>query len=201
MKKQLQFRSLEDTFILLGSKAQKGTLTLERILKILSGKGRYFLVLLLSLPFCLPLQIPGLSTPFGLAIAFLGVRIAFGKNIWLPHKVLEKKISATHMKKMAKKGLWIVKKIKPFIHPRLESLCYNRVLHILNGVVILMLGVILALPIPIPLTNLIAAWSLFFMCIGLLEDDGVWVIVGYVASLITLGFIISLGFLIDHAVR
>lgn len=191
MKKQLQYRTLEDTLVLLGSKAQKGTLTLERILKILSGKGRYFLVLLLSLPFCLPLQIPGLSTPFGLAIAFLGFRIAFGKHVWLPSKMLEKKISAAQMKKISKKGLWIVKKIKPFIHPRMEALCYNNILHMINGGIIVLLGVVLALPLPIPFTNLTAAWSLLFLCIGLIEDDGAWVIIGYAASLITTGFFIA----------
>ena len=52
----------------------------EDILKALSGKGRFVILMLLTLPFCQPIQIPGFSTPFVIAIAFLGLRISLVKK-------------------------------------------------------------------------------------------------------------------------
>jgi hypothetical protein len=56
-------------------------------------------MLLFSLPFCQPIQIPGFSTPFGILLAFIGLRIAFGHRVWFPKKLLEKKISYRVLKK------------------------------------------------------------------------------------------------------
>jgi hypothetical protein len=80
------------------------------------------------------------------------------------------------MKKISKTGTWIIKKCKRFVRPRMEKFCYGAVFKRLNGLVVLLLGLILALPLPIPFTNLMAAWTLFILTLGLLEDDGFLVI-------------------------
>jgi hypothetical protein len=81
----------EDRLILLQKRVETApSLSLFEIMGILSGKGRTLLLILLSLPFCQPIQIPGMSTPFGLMIAFIGFRMSFGKNAWLPKKVMSK---------------------------------------------------------------------------------------------------------------
>jgi hypothetical protein len=79
LKKNITYRNLEDTFRLFEEKAKKGSISVERILKILSGKGKDFIIMLMALPFCLPIQIPGLSVPFGLIIALMGVRLIIGE--------------------------------------------------------------------------------------------------------------------------
>ena len=174
------------------------SLSIKEILEVLSGKGRSLILIFLSLPFCQPIQIPGLSTPFGIVIAFLGLRIAFGKHIWLPKRILLKTISSTTIQKTAQKSLQIMKKIRRFIRPRLNWLCTHRTMQILNGLLIFLLGIFLALPLPIPLTNLAAGWSIFLVSLGLLEDDGIFVLIGYLASLFSLIFFILILFLIRN---
>lgn len=161
---------------------------------ILSGKGRSLIIIFLSLPFCQPIQIPGLSTPFGIVIAFIGLRMAFGKRVWLPKRVLLKTISSTIIQKITKKSLRLINKMKHFIHPRLNWLCEHRAMKIINGLLIFFLGLFLAFPLPVPLTNLAAGWSIFLVSLGLLESDGIFVIAGYLVSLITIAFFILILF-------
>ncbi len=176
---------------------EKPSLTIETILSVLSGKGRPLLIILLALPFCQPIQIPGLSIPFGLVIAFIGLRMTFGKHIWLPEKLLRKTVSTTTLEKITDKAHALIKKIKRWIHPRIHWACHSLLMEKLNGVTLFLSGILLALPLPIPLSNIAAAWAIFLIALGVLEDDGLFVLIGYFLLLLTLSFfiIIALYFL------
>ncbi len=181
-------KTLEERILILQKKANYSSISIREILYILSGKGRSLLLILLSLPFCQPIQIPGLSTPFGLAIAFVGLRLAFRKHVWVPKQFLAKTISSHILKKMTSKAFSLVSKMKPWIHPRIDWACNSPLMHVVNGLTIASLGVFLALPLPIPLSNLTAAWAILLIALGTLEDDGVFVIIGYAISLIMILF-------------
>jgi hypothetical protein len=193
MVKINKFRTLEEGLLLLRQEAKGKRLSVAEILRILSGKGRPLILILLSIPFCQPIQIPGLSTPFGIAIAFIGLRILFGKHIWLPKKLLAKKIPSATFDKITDKTLVLVRKIKPWIHPRLIWMCHSPFMEKGNGLMTIILGIFLALPLPIPLSNLTAAWSICLVALGVLEDDGVVVLSGYLLSLITVLFFLVIG--------
>lgn len=184
MKKHL----IEEDLLELQEKGKDTPLSLKDILEILSHKGELLAILVLSLPFCLPIQIPGLSTPFGLAIAFLGLKMTFGKYAWLPKSLLEKKVPSLLLQKITNKILWLVRKIKRWTYPRLTWLFQNTISDIVNGLIITFLGLCLALPLPIPFSNLGVAWAIFLLSLGLLEKDGLLVIVSYIASLIAFIF-------------
>ncbi len=188
MPKVKEFRTLEEEIVLLQEEAKDKSLSISEILHVLSGKGRPLIVLLLCLPFCQPIQIPGFSTPFGIMIAFFGARMVFGKKIWLPAGLLQKKISQNILHAITDKTLYFVRKMKRWVHPRFPWLCHSSFMEKLNGFMILMLGIVLALPLPIPLSNLLAAWAILFIAFGVLEDDGLFVLVGYFLSFLTLLF-------------
>lgn len=171
--------------MLLQKEAEKGALSVGEILEILSGRGKAAVLIVLSIPFCQPLQIPGASTFFGLFVSFIGLRMAFGKRFWLPKKVLLKKVSGRTLQKIAKKVLLLTGKMKAFIHPRWVWMFSPSAMKIANGLMICFLGLFLALPLPIPFSNLTAAWAIFLMALGILEDDGLLVILGYGVAFIT----------------
>lgn len=173
--------TLEESMLALQKKSK--AMSVEDILYILSDKGPVLILLFLSLPFCQPLQIPGLSTPFGLVIAVIGLRIAFGKRTWLPQKLLKKKIKPRTMQKITRNMLWWIKKMKRWTHPRWMWWRHYKVLH---GLFVAILGFLLALPLPIPFSNLMVAWSIFFIGLGMLEEDGVFVLAGYLVALVFL---------------
>ncbi len=159
-------KTLEQCLLALKKKANHVSISIEELLQILSGKGKPAILLLLSLPFCQPLQIPGLSTPFGLAISFIGLRITFGKHIWLPKRFLSKKISHHTISKITTRALLLIRKMKRWVYPRMSWMCKSFPMQIINGFTISILGILLALPLPIPLSNLTAAWAIFFSCVG-----------------------------------
>jgi hypothetical protein len=188
--------TIEEEILLLQEKGKDAPLSIEEILHTFSRNGQALFIIFLCLPFCQPLQIPGLSTPFGLAIAFMGLKIAFSKYAWLPKVLLAKTITPATVQKITAKVLIILKKMSRWVHPRMVWLCHSKAFKIANGLLITALGLLLALPLPIPLSNLMAAWAIFFLGLGLLKEDGIFIILGYLLSLITVGFFIATIFLI-----
>lgn len=172
--------SLSDLLQKVLKQAEKSeTVTYETLLSLLAGKGYAALLILLSFPFCFPLQIPGFSTPFGLTLAFIGLRIAFGKRPWWPQWILRKEISSEALRQGVGKAMGFLKNLQKVVKPRLIGLIANPFLYRLHGFLIFLLALFLSLPLPIPLTNTLAALPILCIGLGMLEDDGIAMLVGY----------------------
>ncbi len=198
MKRKREFKTLEESILLLKQEIKSMPMTIGEILHILSGRGRALFLILLSLPFCQPLQIPGFSLPFGLTIAFIGLRMAFNGEVWLPSWILSKSIAAKTLEKILDKILFFLKKGKRLIHPRLDWMCKSPVMKVVNGIVIFFLGLFLALPLPIPFSNLVAAWSIFLIALGISKGDGIVVLVGHFVALLTVIVFIAMVATVKH---
>jgi hypothetical protein len=159
-------------------------MSLRNICNFLAGKGYGMLIALFSLPFCLPITIPGTSTPFGLLLAFLGLRVAFAKKLWWPDWILDKQVSYEAFKVVVTKTIIVAKALQKVLRPRLEILVHHPIMHRMHGLLIFALSLLLALPLPIPLTNMLTAIPIFCLGLGLLEDDGVAIIVAYILGII-----------------
>ncbi len=163
--------------------ANGGPLTIRSIIDILAKRGQAVLLILLSLPFCLPIQIPGFSTPFGILLAFIGLRVAFGRHVWLPKIIQEKEISFATLKKIASFAISVTDKFQFLIRTRMVWLVKNPASKIMNGLTIFFLALFLSLPLPIPFSNMIAAVPILAFGLAILEDDGVFIIVAYFLTL------------------
>jgi hypothetical protein len=139
---------------------------------------------LIAIPFV------GLSTPFGIVIALLGVQLVSGKHHpWLPARARRRVLAMAMLDRvlglLARRTRWLARlsrrRWEPIIRPRQIGL----------GVVLLALG--LSLPIPIPGSNLMFLIPLFVYSVGILERDGVWIAVGHACTLIALAVIIVFG--------
>lgn len=171
--------SLEKRLSSLLTLTHKKPITLGFLLQTLSHQGSCLTLIFLTLPFCQPIVLPGLSTVFGFFIVLSGFNIMFQKNLWLPKRLSKHTLSQSLIKKIITKTLWVMKKINPFFRKRLTLFVLSPFFRILNGLLIIILGLFLALPLPIPFTNLIPGWIIFFIAVGLLKEDGLFVILGY----------------------
>jgi hypothetical protein len=70
-------------------------------------------------------------------------------------------------------------------------LVQNPSLHVAHGLTITALAVLMALPLPIPFTNL-AAYPILAFGFGILEDDGFMVALAYLLRLFCFSFFIAL---------
>lgn len=179
----------------------------EEMVENLRGRGLQVIVVLLCLPFLCPVTIPGISIPFGLAIALCGLRIAFGRKPWLPKVILRQSVSYHALERMIHGGCKIYGKLEKVIKPRLSILLAGPGMAQTIGAAIALAGILLSLPIPPPfiLTNTIPGFAIILLSLGLMERDGVLIILGYILALVGTTYI-TLIFLagkagVDHLVR
>lgn len=191
------YKTLRENLLQLQKK--EGAVTLNDFLKILGRRSGLILIFIFSVPFCLPIHLPGFSTPFGLLIGLISLQLVFRETFWIPKFLREKKIKRKTLKKLVDTGLKIIEKLGKIIHPRWFWMTAKGMRNI-HFFYILILGVFLALPLPIPTTNIGVAWPLLFITSGLLERDGIFIFVSYltgityliVISFITYGALLAL---------
>ncbi len=139
---------------------------------------------LIAIPFV------GVSTPFGLAIALLGLQMVIGlEHPWLPARVRRRPLPMVMLDRvatmLARRTRWLVKATRR----RHEPMVSGR----LVGVGVLLLAIGLALPLPIPGSNFVFLVPLMVYAIGLLERDGVWVAAGHLMLLADLALLFVFG--------
>ena len=67
-----------------------------------------------------------------------------------------------------------------FLHPRLGGLTRGRMERVIG---VLMLILACAVVLPIPFGNMIPALGIIFFSLGLMEEDGLWIIAGLVTMI------------------
>ncbi|HUR58689.1 MAG TPA: exopolysaccharide biosynthesis protein [Opitutaceae bacterium] len=179
-------RKLSDEFAMILREFEVETVTLREVLGLLHGRGYVLLVMLLALPFCQPIPLPGLSTPLGLIIVIIGVRLALGHKPWLPARLLETRLPPELFARVFKLTQKIVSWFERFLRPRMLQLTATPRLQQLHAVPIVICAALLLLPVPIPLSNVFPAWGVLLICGGLLERDGKFILAGYAATVASL---------------
>ena len=151
---------------------------LREPLELMAGRGYTVLLVVLALPFCTPIPLPGLSTPFGLVIALIGLRLSLRLRPWLPERLLNVQLPARFFPKLFGAAARLVRSLEFLLRPRLTFLVDWTLLHHLYGLMILVSGVLLLLPLPIPFTNFFPAFTVVLLAAALLERDGGFIIAG-----------------------
>lgn len=167
--------------------ARPDSITVGELVDKAAHAGFGFLVAVLSL---VAIPFVGLSTPFGLAIALVGMQLAVGRaRPWLPARARRRALSMTMLDRvlgmLARRMRWMARSVKrrwqPLVTPRLV------------GFAIVVLALLLALPLPIPGSNLVFIVPLLVYAVGLLEGDGAWILVGHVATLVDITLVFAFG--------
>lgn len=160
----------------------KKEVSFEELEAKLQDKGRILVIMFLSLLFVTPLQIPGLSTIFGLLISYLSMKNLFRlKSKQIP-KWLNYKIPFNRFEKLIQKAETILLYLQKWVHPR-WMIFFRPKLEPCIHLVLLISGLILALPLPIPFSNILIGWAILLICFGFLEEDGLLIFLGYLLKL------------------
>lgn len=183
---------LSDELLLILRRASGNPLTLQQIIEILHGRAFNIIVILMALPFCTPIPLFGLSTPFGLALMIFGLRIAWRKKPWLPKGILNRQIPYPTLKKIIGVTLRAAYYMEKVLHPRLKFFHRWNSFGVLNGLIIAANAFCLMLPLPIPFTNMIPAVSIVLLAAGMMEEDGAAILAGYFVAFISTAYFIFL---------
>lgn len=158
------------------------------LMGLLEGRVYTLLLVLLTLPFCQPISLPGLSTPFGVVIAVLGLRFAVRKRPWLPKKLLEMRIPNRLLRRVLSGGARILSTLEKMLHPRQTWMFEFRLTQFLSGSAICICGLLLLLPLPVPFSNLLPALAVILIAAAMSERDGLTLAAGGATFVATLAF-------------
>ena len=154
--------------------------TLGELFARIGERAHYTLLILFALPNTLP-GIPGTSAVLGVPLLYLTLQLALGRAPWLPGFIARRSVGREALASVLERAQpWILRGER-YLKPRLRSL---------TGVLaerwVGACSVLLALMImlPIPFGNMLPALAIIFAALGLMEEDGLWVLVGAVTGTI-----------------
>jgi hypothetical protein len=143
------------------------------------------LMLIFALPNVLPTP-PGTSSVLGAPLVFLAAQLALGRSPWLPPIIARRSIARKDFAAFVGKATPWLAKAERLLQPRLGALAHPPAEYIV-GLVCFVLSVVLVLPIP--LGNMLPALAICIMALGILERDGIWILVGMAIALTSLGVV------------
>ena len=159
-------------------------ITLGELADELKNDAQIIISLVCILPFMQPIPVPGLSSLLGAVIILQGIGLIFWDKALLTEKLREIEIDPKKFDliyKAAKKFTVLTNKLASFPMPKIVLSRANR---IITGIWIILMAAFLSLPLPIPFSNFMPALSIFFLCVGMLEEDLVLIICGQMVAIV-----------------
>jgi hypothetical protein len=169
------------------------TVTLRTLIRLIGEHGLLFICALLTIPFLIPVSIPGVSTVFGLGILLIAIGITLNRAPWLPDRLQDRPIPAQRLKPVLRRGMdWLVR-IEKVIRPRLVGLTEGAVMQRLNGLAIILGAGLLMFPLGlVPFSNTLPALAILFLTVGMSQRDGWLVLAGYGMNVATIVYFATL---------
>ncbi|MDY0962035.1 MULTISPECIES: exopolysaccharide biosynthesis protein [Massilia] len=163
-------------------------ITLSELIQRVGNDGLLILVTLLTLVFLIPVSIPGVSTVFGAAILLISVSRLFGRNLWIPSKIEHRIIGTRKLRPLLRKALSWLKKLERVSRPnRIQWLVASGTMAVINNLALILGAVLLMMPFGlIPFSNTFPAVAILFLAIGLLQRDGLCILLGHVSNVVTI---------------
>jgi hypothetical protein len=138
------------------------------------------MIVILALPFCSPISIPGLSVPFGAVIFVLGACFVAGRPPWLPQRLLAVELPPKFFRAVLEGASKFIGWIERRLHPRWAWATGSTAIMRVHGLVVCAGAGLLLLPLGgIPFTNMLPALVVVIGTLGMMERDGVAVAAAY----------------------
>jgi hypothetical protein len=164
----------------------RDAIAVNDLITLLGGRGRAGLILLFALPNVLPAP-PGISGVLGLPLLYLSFQMMLGRVPWLPKFIGRRSVPRDRFALLVDTAAPWLARAERLLRPRWSWLVNHRAERVI-GAFCLLLAAVLALPIPFG--NMLPALAISLIALGVLERDGLWVMIGTVTGLVSL-FIVA----------
>ena len=167
-------------------------LTLDTLLGGLGRRAFGMLAFICVLPAFIPIPIGGAIS--GPLLIMIGLQLCIGlREPWLPKFLAKRGVHRHALAKFDKRISPVLKWLERLVRPRLAWMLDSRIAGVVTGLLLIVLGFLLSLPIP--LTNYLFGGALLAFAVALLARDGglmiaAWV-VGIVASALSWNLALS----------
>lgn len=174
-----------ETVLRISSEIPVEGITFEDFLDIIGEQGGLLSCIILVAPFLFPVSFPGSSLPFGLSILLINVGIILKRHPLIPKSIMNYRISQSNMLKILNGMSRVLIALDKFTKPRLTVLAERPLIDYFNSTVMILSSFLLMLPLPVPLTDFLPAYSILFLALGKIERDGYMILVGYFLATVT----------------
>lgn len=163
--------------------------TLSAITCLLGNRSTGSLLLFLALPMVLPIPAPGISVLFGVPLIVISAQLLFGRaSPWLPVGLGNRPIRKATLESYVARALPTVERLERFVRPRFRRLTQG-IIPRLAGAMSLLLALIITLPVP--LGHLVPGAAISVMALGLIEQDGLAMLAGFLVGGIALVVVVA----------
>ncbi|WP_223422520.1 exopolysaccharide biosynthesis protein [Tateyamaria pelophila] len=185
-----QDMAISDRLAKLVADANGDTVSLEWILTQLHERAFGLFLLILALPCCIPF-LYGIPQIVALPLMFVSVQILLGRRVpWLPRKLSARTVSTDGLGTLARRSAPWLKRIEAVSRPRLTVLTQPPVDRLLGLALVLFSASIL---VPLPGTNTVPGFAVVVVAMGLLQRDGILVLVGAAIGTAWIGTLVFAG--------
>jgi hypothetical protein len=179
-----------------------GHLTANRVIEGTDGRGLYLVLIIFSLPFVAWVSVPGMSTVLGPMIGILALRLALGKQPRLPKFLGDRVLPPKLKHAILTGGMKFCRLLEKVVRPRRTAWMSWRLARLGNALLIVFMAFLLALPLPSPPflgSNALPSYGIILLAVSMMEEDGVMIWFGYLASIIaSLYFVIFGALIVKH---
>lgn len=165
----------------IASAQDKERVAISDLLEALRHRALGALIFIFAVPNALPMP-PGVSAILGAPLLFLTFQLMVGMQPWLPKLITDRSLSRVDFERVVNTVSPWLAKAEAIMRPRVTFLARPPSVNIV-GLISLVLAIILFLPIP--LGNMLPSVALAIMSLGLLERDGVWIVIGLVTAVLS----------------
>jgi len=167
----------------------KGRLRIGHIVSSLQERAYALVIFLLALPNGVPgPSIPGLSTITGLPVFIFTIQAVVGnKNPRLPQFASQLRLNRYKVIRHLERIRPYIMKLERRMHPRLPWLVERQRINYLLCTIYAFV-----LIVPIPFGNIISAWAVIVLSLGLVIEDGLYVVIGHLIGVVAILWNIAL---------
>jgi hypothetical protein len=164
--------------------------TIGALVDIFGERAFGVLILILAIPSIFPAP-PGVSIVFGLPLVLLTFQMLIGRRcIWLPASVRKRQVSKSQIESLLTKSMLITTWFERMLRARLPILVGSEYARRGIGLVSFPLAVIVLLPIPF--ANSLPSAAIALIAAGLVEEDGLAILLGCLLAALTIVFLVAL---------
>ncbi|MEM9141165.1 MAG: exopolysaccharide biosynthesis protein [Pseudomonadota bacterium] len=169
--------AISDRLAALAAEAPGDTVTLGWILDQLNERAFGLFLLILALPCCIPF-LYGIPQVVSLPLVFVSVQIVAGRRTpWLPEKLRARQVQVSSLADLARRASPWLKRIEALSRPRLGAITRPPLDRAVGLALILFSASIM---VPLPGTNTVPGFAVALVAMGLLQRDGILVLIGSV---------------------
>jgi hypothetical protein len=171
----------------------KDSVAVSDVLGLIGREGLLAVCILFTLPFMVPVSIPGMSTAFGFAIFVIGVALLRKKPPVLPGRLGARRLQSEKLATAMRGGVKALVRIERIAKPRLSFLVKGPGASLISGLGLMLGALLLMAPFGfVPFSNTLPGLAVLLLALGILEADGFCVLLGQLVNLLTMLYFAAL---------